>query len=53
MHFISRLRDDRVLRYKYDGKPTGKKGRPKQFAGKVDVKNLDTRYFSLDLATEE
>ena len=53
MHFISRLRDDSVLRYKYYGEPTGKKGRPKQFAGKVDVKNLDIHYFSLDLATEE
>ena len=53
MHFISRLRDDSVLRYKYDGEPTGKKGRPKQFAGKVDVKNPDTRYFSLDLSTQE
>ncbi|MGV8139259.1 MAG: transposase [Mangrovibacterium sp.] len=53
MHFISRLRDDSVLRYKYDGKPTGKKGRPKQFDGNVDIKSLDTRYFSLDLATED
>jgi len=53
MHFISRLRDDSVLRYKYDGEPTGKKGRPKQFAGKVDVKNPDTHYFSLDLSAEE
>lgn len=53
MHFISRLRDDSVLRYKYYGQPTGKKGRPKQFDGNVDIKNLDTRYFSLDLATEE
>ncbi|MGV8134049.1 MAG: transposase [Mangrovibacterium sp.] len=53
MHFISRLRDDSVLRYKYDGKPTGKKGRPKQFDGNVDIKSLDTRYFSLDRATED
>ncbi len=53
MHFISRLRDDSVLRYKYDGQPTGKRGRPKQFDGNVDIKNPDTRYFSLDLATQE
>ncbi len=52
LHFISRLRDDSVLRYKYYGLTTGKQGRPKQFDGKVDVKNLDTRYFSLDLSTE-
>jgi len=53
LHFISRLRDDSVLRYKYYGEQTGKKGRPKQFVGKVDVKNLDTSYFSLDLSTED
>jgi len=53
LHFISRLRDDSVLRYKYYGEQTGKKGRPKQYVGKVDVKNLDTSYFSLDLSTED
>jgi hypothetical protein len=53
MHLISRLRDDSVLRYKYYGEKTGGKGRPKQFDGIVGVKNLDTDYFSLDLATEE
>ena len=53
LHFISRLRDDSVLKYKYYGEKTGKQGRPKQFDGKVDVKNLDTNYFSLDLSTEE
>ena len=53
LHLISRLRDDSVLRYKYYGELTGKQGRPKEFDGKVDVKNLDTNYFSLDLSTEE
>jgi len=53
LHFISRLRDDSVLKYKYTGVPTGKKGRPKEFNGKVDVKNLDTNYFSLDLSCED
>lgn len=53
LHLISRLRDDSVLRYKYHGEQTGKKGRPKQFNGNVDVRNLDIDYFSLDLATEE
>lgn len=52
LHLISRLRDDNVLRYKYTGVPTGKRGRPKELNGKVDVKNLDTNYFSLDLSTE-
>jgi hypothetical protein len=53
LHFISRLRDDSVLKYKYTGEQTGKKGAPKKFNGKVDVKNLDINYFSLDLSTEE
>ncbi len=52
-HLISRLRDDSVLRYKYYGEKTGKKGRPKQFEGIVDVKNLDTDYFSLDFASDD
>jgi len=42
-----------VLRYKYYGEQTGKQGRPKEFDDKVDVKKLDTNYFSLDLSTEE
>ncbi len=53
LHLISRLRDDSVLRYKYTGEQTGKKGAPKKFAGKVDVKNIDFNYFTLDLCTEE
>jgi hypothetical protein len=52
LHFISRLRDDSILKYKYKGEPTGKKGAPKKFSGKVDVKNLDTNYFTLDLSVE-
>lgn len=53
MHFISRLRDDSILKYRYAGPKTGKKGAPKKFNGKVDVKNIDTNYFSLDLQTDE
>jgi hypothetical protein len=53
LHFISRLRDDSVLKYKYTGNPTGKKGAPKKFSGKVDVKNLDLNYFSLDLFSDD
>ncbi len=36
LHFLSRLRDDSVLKYKYQGELTGKKGAPKKFNGKVD-----------------
>jgi hypothetical protein len=53
LQFISRLRDDSVLMYKYFGDKTGEKGRPKVFNGKVDVKNIDINYFSLDLQTDE
>ncbi len=53
LHLISRLRGDSVLMYRYTGAPTGKKGRPKQFDGRIDVNNLDPNYFSLDLSTEE
>jgi hypothetical protein len=53
LHLISRLRDDSVLRYKYTGVQTGKKGANKKFNGRVDVKNPDLNYFTLDLCTEE
>jgi len=53
LHFISRLRDDSVLKYKYTGNRSGKKGAPKKFSGNVDVKNLDTSYFSLDLFDDD
>ena len=53
LHLISRLRNDSVLRYKYDGPRTGRKGRPKAFAGIIDVNNLDLEYFSLDLSTKD
>ena len=53
LHFISRLRDDSVLKYRFMGEPTGKKGAPKKFNGRVNVKNLNTNYFSLDLLTED
>ena len=47
MHLISRLRDDSVLYYKYQGNPSGKKGRPKIFNGRIDAKELDMTYFSI------
>lgn len=45
MHLISRLRDDSVLFYKFKGSPTGKKGRPKSFNGRVDTKKVDMDCF--------
>ena len=53
MHFISRLRDDSILMYKYTGAPTGKKGAPKKYDGHVDKNQFDPNRFSLDLSNEE
>jgi len=47
MHLISRLRDDANLRYLHQGEPTGKRGRPKKYDGKVDNNNIDLRHFEL------
>lgn len=38
---VSRLRNDAVLFYLYQGERTGKRGRPKKFDGKIDFNNLD------------
>ena len=45
MYLVSRLRKDSDLKYLYRGKPTGKRGRPKKFAGKIDLQNIDKEYF--------
>ena len=39
---ISRFRNDAVLFYPTLEKPTGKRGRPKLYDGKIDMANLDT-----------
>lgn len=44
---IGRLRKDANLRYLYQGKPTGKKGRPQKYAGKVDWQNLEAHYWTI------
>lgn len=47
---VSRLRDDAALWYLYTGLPTGGRGRPRMFAGKVDYDNLDRKvFYRLDL----
>ena len=38
---VSRLRRDAALYYVWDGKPTGKRGRPRQKGEKTDLENLD------------
>jgi hypothetical protein len=47
MHLISRFRDDADLKYLFDAPQTGQRGRPRKFAGKIDVKNIDKEYFAL------
>jgi hypothetical protein len=44
---ISRLRDDAVMYYIFDGPPTGKRGRPQLYDGKVDVKNPAMNHFKI------
>lgn len=53
LHFISRLRDDGVMKFLYKGEPTGKKGRSKKYDGKVNIKNINTNYFELDYETDD
>lgn len=53
MQFISRLRDDADLRYLCNAVPTGKKGRPKKYSGKIDTKGIDKEYFELIEQTDE
>jgi hypothetical protein len=46
LEIISKLRTDADLRYLYEGQPTGRKGRPKEYEGKADVKHIDKTRFS-------
>jgi ribosomal protein S17E len=48
LFLISRLRDDSNLMYLYNGPLTGTKGAPKKYAGKVNFKSIDKKYFSLE-----
>ena len=40
-HLVSRFRSDADMMYLYTGERTGKRGRPKEYDGKIDFKNLD------------
>ncbi len=46
MHLISRLRDDADLRYISTVEPTGKRGRPRKYAGKIIIDSIDKDYFT-------
>ena len=47
MHLISRFRDDADLKYLCNEPQSGKRGRPRKFAGKIDPKNINKEYFEL------
>ncbi len=51
-HLVSRLRIDTNLMYLFKGKPTGKKGRPRKYDGKVNLKEIDKNYFKLEFEYE-
>ena len=52
-HLVSRLRNDAVLYYLYDGKPTGKRGRPRVYDGKIDFSDLDlAKMAGIDIAVK-
>jgi len=46
LHVVSRFRDDVVLFYPYIGPASKGRGRPRTFAGRVDVKHPDPQYFT-------
>ena len=46
MHFISRLHKNAALFYLNREPKTGKRGRPKKFAGRINTENPDMNYFT-------
>lgn len=53
LHLVSRLRKDARLRYLYTGPKTGKPGRPREFASRVDLAKPDLAYFTLSHQDEQ
>ena len=53
MHLVSRLRDDADLRYLCTKIPTGKRGRPRKYTGKINIDNIDRDYFNYISMDEE
>jgi hypothetical protein len=47
LEIISKMRTDANLYYIYQGKPSGKKGRPKTLDGKINIANPDKRRIRL------
>ena len=53
MHLISRLRDDADLKYIHTAQKKAARGRPKQYDGKVDVKQPNMKYFTVETCDEQ
>lgn len=53
MLLISRLRDDADLRYLCQDAPSRKRGRPRKYTGKINVKSIDREYFNLIADNQE
>ena len=53
MHLISRLRDDADLKYLCQEPPTGKRGRPRKYSGKIIINDIDKEYFQFISSDEE
>ena len=53
MHLVSRLRDDADLKYLVNEPPTGKRGRPRKYSGKIIISDIDKEYFSFITADKE
>jgi hypothetical protein len=53
LNIISRLRSDSVLQYLYLGEKTGKRGRPREYDGKVNIHKPDMNHFKIVHQDEE
>ena len=47
-YLVSRFRTDADLMYLFKGEPTGKKGRPRKYDSKVNLKDIDKNHFKLE-----
>lgn len=53
LQIVGRLRDDANLRYLYHGPQKSGRGRPKQYAGKINVRYLDKRRIGKEYEDEQ
>ncbi len=53
LHLVSRLRDDADMKYLCTNTPTGKRGRPRKYTGKIDISEIDRDYFTFISGDDE